>query len=64
MDDPLAGLVLPLKVLVYADGEGQTWIAHEEVEAMFDDLSTGDDAEYVQNIETVLAGFVEAASAE
>ncbi len=61
-DDPLAGLVLPLKVLVYADDEGRTWIAYEEVEGMFDGLSIDDDAEYVENIETVLGGFVEAAS--
>ncbi len=64
VDDPLAGLVLPLKVLVYADGDGQTWIAYEEVDDMFDDLSIDDDAEYVQNIETVLHGFVESASGE
>lgn len=52
-DDPLAGLVLPLKVLVYED-EGQTKIVYEEVEEMFDDLDIDDDAEYVGKIENAL----------
>jgi uncharacterized protein (DUF302 family) len=64
VDDPLAGLVLPLKVLVYADGEGQTRIAYEEVETMFDDLSIDDDAEYVETMERVLGGFIETAASE
>ncbi len=29
-DDALAGLYLPLKVLVYQDGNGQTWLAYED----------------------------------
>jgi uncharacterized protein (DUF302 family) len=62
IDDPLAGLVLPLRVLVYADGDGQTRIAYEEIEAMFDGLSIDDDAEYVATMERVLDGFIEAAS--
>jgi uncharacterized protein (DUF302 family) len=63
-DDPLAGLVLPLKVLVYEDGDGQTWIAYEEVDEMFDDLAIDDDAEYVETIGSVLDGFIEAAAEE
>jgi uncharacterized protein (DUF302 family) len=64
VDDPLAGLVLPLKVLVYADGEGQTRIAYEEVETMFDNLFIDDDAEYVETMERVLGGFIETAASE
>lgn len=64
IDDPLAGLVLPLKVLVYADGDGQTLIAYEEVEDMFDDLVIDDDAEYVETMERVLGGFIETAASE
>jgi uncharacterized protein (DUF302 family) len=29
-DDPLAGLHLPLRVLVYQDAEGQVWLAYED----------------------------------
>lgn len=63
-DDPLAGVVLPLRVLVYEDGDGQTWIAHEEVEAMFDGLDVDGDAEYMGTIETALGRFVEGAASE
>ncbi len=52
-DDPLAGLVLPLKVLVYDDA-GQTTIAYEAVEDMFDDLKIDDDAEYIGRMEGAL----------
>jgi uncharacterized protein (DUF302 family) len=29
-DDPLAGLHLPLRVLVYQDSDGQVWLAYED----------------------------------
>lgn len=60
-DDPLAGLVLPLKVLIYADGDGQTWIAWQEVDDMFDELDVDEDADYVETIENVLSNFIEEA---
>ncbi|KNX39849.1 camphor resistance protein CrcB [Roseovarius tolerans] len=47
-DDPVAGLFLPMKVLVYQDGAGQTWLAYEDPKEMFDDLSISDDAEYLK----------------
>ncbi len=37
-DDPLAGLYLPMRVLVYEDAEGQTWLAYETPEAMLSGL--------------------------
>lgn len=54
-DDPLAGLFLPLKVLVYQDGAGQTWLAYEDPKEMFDNLSISDDAEYVKTMTGALA---------
>lgn len=47
-DDPRAGLFLPMKVLVYEDGDGQTWLAYQDPEEMFDDLDIDDDAEYIK----------------
>lgn len=41
--DPLAGLFLPLKVLAYADGDGQVWLAYEDPEEMLDALNVDDD---------------------
>ncbi len=60
--DPLAGLHLPLKILIYEDGEGQTWVAYEEVEETFDDLDVDDDADYFEAIEAALERFAEVAA--
>ncbi|HEY9037780.1 MAG TPA: DUF302 domain-containing protein [Roseovarius sp.] len=48
--DPLAGLLLPMKVLVYEDAEGQTWLVYEDVAEMFEDYDIPQDAEYVQSM--------------
>lgn len=61
-DDILAGLYLPLKFLVYADADGQTWIAWEEPEETFDDLDIDDDAAYLDVMEDALEKFAEAAA--
>ena len=55
-DDPLAGLFLPLKVLVYRDGAGQVWLAYEDPRAMFEDLGgIGEDAKYLEMMTGALA---------
>lgn len=59
--DPMAGLVLPLKMLVYSDG-GQTYVAYEEVEGMFDDLDVDDDLEVLDKMEGALGKFAAAAA--
>ena len=59
--DMLAGLHLPLKILVYADEEGQTWVAYEEIEATFGDLDIDDDAEFVGKMQGALETFAGAA---
>ncbi len=45
--DPLAGLFLPLRVLVYRDGAGQVWLAYENPEDMLGDLDGVDDEDAV-----------------
>lgn len=42
--DPLAGLYLPLRVLIYTDADGQTWLAYEDPAEMLDDLAVPSDA--------------------
>ncbi|MEM6578445.1 MAG: DUF302 domain-containing protein [Pseudomonadota bacterium] len=47
-DDALAGLFLPLRVLVYEDGAGDVWLAYEDPSAMLGALDgTSADAEYL-----------------
>lgn len=47
-EDPLAGLFLPLRVLVYEDPEGQVWLAYEDPTAMLGPLEgTTEGAEYL-----------------
>lgn len=48
--DPLAGLLLPMKVLVYEDADGQTWLVYEDVAEMFEDYDIPQDADYVQGM--------------
>lgn len=52
-EDIRAGLVLPLRVLVY-DDEGQTRITYEDVDEMFDELDIDDDAEFVAKMKGAL----------
>ena len=55
-NDPLAGLFLPLKVLVYRDGAGQVWLAYEDPRAMFEDLGgIPEDAKYLDVMTGALA---------
>lgn len=54
-DDPLAGLFLPMKVLVYRDGAGQVWLAYVDPEEMLDDLGgISDDAAYIKKMTKAL----------
>ena len=48
--------------VAYADAEGQTWIAYEEPEEMFDDLDIDDDAPFVEKMEDALEKLTKAAS--
>ena len=45
-----AGLVLPLKLLVYADENGQTWVAWEDVGDMFSGLNIDMSSDQIENI--------------
>jgi uncharacterized protein (DUF302 family) len=59
--DGLAGLVLPLKVLVY-EKDGQTLIAYEAVPDMFDGLNIPADAEYAAKMAGALDMLTEKAA--
>ncbi|MDI3335489.1 DUF302 domain-containing protein [Defluviimonas aestuarii] len=52
--DPLAGLYLPLKVLVYEDAEG-VWLVYESPAETFDDLAVPEDAEVIGKMTGALA---------
>ncbi|MDZ7709147.1 MAG: DUF302 domain-containing protein [Roseovarius sp.] len=64
MDDPLAGLFLPMKVLVYRDGAGQTWLVYQNPRDMFDDLAISDDAEYIKMMTGALGKLTAKAAVE
>lgn len=57
-DAPLAGLYLPLKVLVYRDSENQVWLAYEEPEETLDLDGIDDDAEYIKKMTGALETLV------
>lgn len=51
--DPLAGLYLPLKVLVYEDDAG-VWLAYEDASETLDDLNIPDNAEFIGKMDGAL----------
>jgi len=62
-DDPLAGLFLPLKVLVYEGADGRVWLAYEDPEETLDDLpGISDDAGYVAKMRGALGKLTEKAA--
>ncbi len=64
-DNALAGLFLPLKVLVYQDGAGQTWLAYEDPKEMLGDLGgISEDAEYVKTMTGALGKLTGKAAGE
>ncbi len=63
-DDPLAGLFLPLKVLVYRDGAGQIWLAYQDPAEMLADLAVPAEAGYVDTMSGALAKLTGKAARE
>ncbi|WP_422027159.1 DUF302 domain-containing protein [Roseovarius sp.] len=61
--NPLAGLYLPLKVLVYEDAGGQVWLAYEAPEETLDDLEgIDDDAAYIGKMTGALSKLTKKAA--
>ena len=60
--DMHAGIFLPLRVLVYADANGQTWLAYEDPREMLDDLSITADAPFLGAMEGALKNLTGAAA--
>lgn len=60
--DPLAGLFLPLKVLVYEDSDGQTWLAYQTPQGLLRDLQDIPILEVSEKISGALAKLTEKAS--
>jgi uncharacterized protein (DUF302 family) len=64
-DAALAGLYLPLRVLVYEDGEGQVWLAYEDPAAMLGALDgIGTEAPYLERMQAALRNLTAAAASD
>jgi len=62
-DNPLAGLYLPLRVLVYEDGAGQVWLAYDDPEELLEELDGIDeDAAYIGQMRNALEQLTTAAA--
>ncbi len=62
LDDPLAGIFLPMRVLVYEDADGTVWLAYEDPADMFDGLSIAADADYLAKMRGALEKLTGAAA--
>lgn len=60
--DPLAGLFLPLKVLVYEDAAGKVWLVYEDPAETMDDLNIPADAEVIGRMQGALRNLTGAAA--
>lgn len=62
-DDPLSGLYLPLRVLVYRDGAGQVWLAYDDPAVTLTALDgIGADAPYLERMQGALNSLTSAAT--
>lgn len=60
--DPLAGLFLPLRVLVYEDAAGKVWLAYQDPAGMLAGTAVPADADYVKTMGGALAKLTAAAA--
>lgn len=60
--DRLAGLYLPLRMLVYEDAEGKVWLAYEEPAETLDDLEIPADADFLVRMSGALKTLAAAAA--
>lgn len=64
-ENRLAGLQLPLKILVYEDTEGKVWVAYEDIADRLDELDgLDDDAELMQPLNKALNAMSRAAAGQ
>lgn len=61
-DAPMAGLMLPLRVLAYEDAEGKVWFAYEDPAAMMADVGGSEGAEYLAKMTGALKALTGAAA--
>lgn len=59
---PMAGLMLPLRVMVYEDADGAVWLAYQEPSEMLEEAGGDDDAAYVAPIARALDTLTAAAA--
>jgi uncharacterized protein (DUF302 family) len=62
LDDPLAGLFLPLKALVFEDAEGKVWLTYQPPAETFAGTAVPPDAAYLGKMTGALEKFTAAAS--
>lgn len=60
--DPLAGLFLPLRVLVYEDAAGKVWLAYQDPAGMLAGTAVPADADYIKTMGGALAKLTAAAA--
>ena len=61
LNDPAAGVDLPMRVLTYADSDGKVWVVYHNPQGMKDDFAL-DECKVLGKIEGVLAGMTDQAT--
>ncbi|QDC10361.1 DUF302 domain-containing protein [Oceanicola sp. D3] len=63
-DNPMAGLVLPMKVLIWEDAEGAVMLSYQDPEEMLDEVGVDDDLPVIEQMEGALKKLTGAAAGE
>lgn len=58
LNDPAAGVDLPMRVLTYADSDGKVWVVYHNPQGMKDDFAL-DECKVLGKIEGALAGMTD-----
>ena len=61
--DPVAGLFLPLRVVVFEDADGMAWLAYQDPAAMFEGLTIPANAPFIAGMTGALGKLVATAAA-
>lgn len=61
LNDPAAGVDLPMRVLAYADSDGKVWVVYHNPQGMKDDFAL-DECKVLGKIEGALAGMTDQAT--
>ena len=60
--DPAVGVIAPLRIFVYEDADGRTWVSYQKPSARLAELRNADVSTIAANVDTKIQSIVQAAT--